>query len=720
MSGSTQFKYSGATPGADSNAYVLFSTVDAGMPESVCTSEDAYHSVFDIEHDQAGVIKAYKSHDGGATWIQVAEQEATPAADATTVFDLRGVDQYPHWKVEWVNGGVAQNAWAVDHVLSSWGGGGAVDVTLSAATATFVITGVDAELSSIAAMAADPGAFTITGNAASFDLSLSAEAGAFIITGNVASFDLSLAAEAGAFAVTGNPMVADLSMPADAGAFIITGNAASFDLSLGATAGTFDVTGNAVELNLGLNLDAETGSFVVTGYGVGTDLSLAADPGAFTITGNAVAFDTDSTLYAATGVFEITGNDAVVGAFASLDAEAAAFTITGNDAGLDLGLNLDAAAGAFTITGNDAGLDLSIAAESGAFAVTGSAAALDLSMAAAAGALAITGNAASFDLSLGATVGTFDVTGNAAELNLGRTMDASAGSFSVIGYAATFDLSMSAEAAAFTITGNAATFDVGSTLAADAGAFTITGNAAALDLSMSAAAASFTITGNAATLTVDTGAEAAGTYLASGVVLASASTPTLSGAFTICGWARHPNSAWSSVGYIGGAPNPQVALVHTDVSNQLGLYASDAGEGYSNLFTTAVTTTAWYFWALVFNGSGSVTLWLGTASVAVASQGSLSLYSNFTGYTEGAIRLGDDGLGEYLAGDLRYVRVFTTALSESALNTERLATEPSAGNVWANWPLAEASLSDTSGNSRNLTASGGSAATTTTAPTTPL
>lgn len=113
----TYIKYGGATPGADGNTYVLFSTVDAGCPRNAFAHNDVRRWSMDLAHDQAGTLNSWKSQDGGVNWIQITtEAIVVPAAGTTTKKEIL-VEGLQDWKVEWVNGGQAQTVWALDMLL---------------------------------------------------------------------------------------------------------------------------------------------------------------------------------------------------------------------------------------------------------------------------------------------------------------------------------------------------------------------------------------------------------------------------------------------------------------------------------------------------------------------------------------------------------------------------------------------------------------------------
>jgi hypothetical protein len=120
--------YAGTTPGADANTYVLFATCNPGTatdPQNANWGQNALGFMFadkftlNLDHVQAGTLNAYVSQDHGTTWGQLStEAIAAPAASGSTYreFNLEGLMD---WKLEWVNGGVAQNPWRVNMSIVS-------------------------------------------------------------------------------------------------------------------------------------------------------------------------------------------------------------------------------------------------------------------------------------------------------------------------------------------------------------------------------------------------------------------------------------------------------------------------------------------------------------------------------------------------------------------------------------------------------------------------
>ena len=79
MKNCTYLKYSGSTPGADSNTYTLFSTVaQTGMGARFFAEHGLQTMGLDLTYATAGTLKGYKSVDRGSNWVQVSEHLVLP------------------------------------------------------------------------------------------------------------------------------------------------------------------------------------------------------------------------------------------------------------------------------------------------------------------------------------------------------------------------------------------------------------------------------------------------------------------------------------------------------------------------------------------------------------------------------------------------------------------------------------------------------------------
>lgn len=109
-------KFTGSAPGADSNAYVLFSTVAAGAPKNWAASWglNAYH--YDIKHSQTLTVRGYHSQDRGVTWVQFYTTAALTAPTYTTN-DVVLIEGFQDFKFDVLNNGVAQATFVVNQDL---------------------------------------------------------------------------------------------------------------------------------------------------------------------------------------------------------------------------------------------------------------------------------------------------------------------------------------------------------------------------------------------------------------------------------------------------------------------------------------------------------------------------------------------------------------------------------------------------------------------------
>ncbi len=111
--------YTGATPGADSATYTLFSTVTKFPGKYYCASDCLPRLVLSLQNSQAGTLKGYRSNDRGVTWVQVFPDTAIAAAAAGSInfYDFF-IAEYADFKLDWTNGGNAQATWNIDMALA--------------------------------------------------------------------------------------------------------------------------------------------------------------------------------------------------------------------------------------------------------------------------------------------------------------------------------------------------------------------------------------------------------------------------------------------------------------------------------------------------------------------------------------------------------------------------------------------------------------------------
>jgi hypothetical protein len=112
----SRVKYTGSTPGADANTYVLFSSYVMYPAPYMLQGGGVKTVALSLEHDHDGTLNTYSSDDG-ITWLQVSTEAITaPSASGTTYKEYK-VATYPHFKIEWVNASSAQTTWNVGVAL---------------------------------------------------------------------------------------------------------------------------------------------------------------------------------------------------------------------------------------------------------------------------------------------------------------------------------------------------------------------------------------------------------------------------------------------------------------------------------------------------------------------------------------------------------------------------------------------------------------------------
>ena len=118
----------------------------------------------------------------------------------------------------------------------------------------------------------------------------------------------------------------------------------------------------------------------------------------------------------------------------------------------------------------------------------------------------------------------------------------------------------------------------------------------------------------------------------------------------------------------------------------------------------SMTVGTWYYCALTFATAS------GTAYIASLGGGSLAATgpSTFTALA-GTLTtyIGTNGFGDFLTGELAYVRVWAAVLNSTELEAERNSTTPvRTSNLTAHYKFDSASTTDDSGNGNTLTAIG--------------
>lgn len=137
-------------------------------------------------------------------------------------------------------------------------------------------------------LSADSGAYTITGQAATFNENVTVAAGSYTINGSAALFATLMVSSAGSYAITGQAAVFNETVAATAGSYAITGQAALFAVLMPVTAGAYALTGQTAAFNPKAVVPA--GAYAITGSAITFKINWVVAPGAYAITGGLVAF----------------------------------------------------------------------------------------------------------------------------------------------------------------------------------------------------------------------------------------------------------------------------------------------------------------------------------------------------------------------------------------------------------------------------------------------
>jgi len=115
---SVKVPYIGTVPGADANTYNLFSTVVSFPGAMWCSIYNMKRLVVNLTNPQTLTAKGYTSSDRGLNWTQVYDSGliTAPAAGQSNTLDLL-ISEFPDFKLDILNAGVAQTGWVVSMEL---------------------------------------------------------------------------------------------------------------------------------------------------------------------------------------------------------------------------------------------------------------------------------------------------------------------------------------------------------------------------------------------------------------------------------------------------------------------------------------------------------------------------------------------------------------------------------------------------------------------------
>jgi hypothetical protein len=409
----------------------------------------------------------------------------------------------------------------IDATLSTTAHGGS---TMAASQASFVVTGIAAALTKQSKIAAAQASYLLTGVDANLlaGRKVIAAQASFIETGVAASLikTSKIVAAQTSYVVTGVAagLAAGRKVTAAQASYAVTGISAALtkQSKVIAAQASYVLTGVSASLIKASKLTAAQASYVVTGVSAtltkSTAQSMAAAQATYLLTGVSAGLLKQSKISAAQASYLLTGVSANLLAGRKVTAVQASYVLTGVSAALSKTSKIVAAQASYVLTGVAANLlaGRKISAAQASYSVTGVAASLtkQSKIIAAQATYQLTGIAAGLSKtnsnSLVAAQASFVVTGVAASLAKTSRITAAQATYQLTGVAATIGAGrkISAAQASFVVTGISAAFSKTTRLAAGQASYVVTGVSAALTKAskLSAAQATFIVTGIAAGL----------------------------------------------------------------------------------------------------------------------------------------------------------------------------------------------------------------------------
>ena len=113
----------GRTPGADALTYKFFDTSVAFPAPWFCAMNRMKRLQVGLSNSQAGTFNWYKSNtrltapSATPVWTQIGTVAVLAGATTENTYDFL-IEEYADFKLEWVNGGVAQATWVPNLALS--------------------------------------------------------------------------------------------------------------------------------------------------------------------------------------------------------------------------------------------------------------------------------------------------------------------------------------------------------------------------------------------------------------------------------------------------------------------------------------------------------------------------------------------------------------------------------------------------------------------------
>ena len=344
----------------------------------------------------------------GVTTIRYARKHYSDPPSAASAWTLSGNGNFNNARMRFFSSDAAPDQnWQCAMIEAEFA---PIVLGLSAGTATFALSGQNANLLRARKATADAGSFSFTGNAATLTRGRSVVAGS------------------GSFAESGNAvnLQATRKLSAGVGSFVESGQSVSLRSGkrIALVQGSFAESGNAVNLLATRKLSAGVGSFVESGQSVSLKSGkiIVLNQGSFGETGNPTNLLIGRKLSAASGAFNETGNPVSL-LFARRDSVlSGSFSFNGIAVSLRADRKLMVDVGSFVETGISVGL---VYQPVGHFVISiGS------------GSLALTGSATNLLRShiINASPGVFSETGQTVPLLWSRRLTANAGGFVETGF----------------------------------------------------------------------------------------------------------------------------------------------------------------------------------------------------------------------------------------------------------------------------------------------
>ncbi len=176
---------------------------------------------------------------------------------------------------------------------------------------------------------------------------------------------------------------------------------------------------------------------------------------------------------------------------------------------------------------------------------------------------------------------------------------------------------------------------------------------------------------------------------------------------SIMGWAKISSAGVGSFNplirlHFGSGGNSSLILGFKGTNGRTpSLYSPSNSSGISG---SEIALSTYIFVCGTVGAAGAAQIFYGTTPGTVSkATGTVAVSGTPDGLTVFSRAPGDGS--EWLDGTIAHMRIYEAVLSDAEVAAESASATPvRTSNLWACWPFASASLSDTSGNARNLTA----------------